>query len=98
MLKESKYGDIICGHGIAGIPGLKMPIHLYLVDGLLIDTGPASMLKRTKEFIKKNGVEQVALTHIMRITRELFHGYRKTSTSLFTSMKHPLWKRPWGRI
>ena len=27
MLRESKYGDIVCGQGIAGIPGIKMPAH-----------------------------------------------------------------------
>ena len=67
MLKEAKYEDIISGQGMAGIfgiPGLKISVHLYLVDGLLIDTGPASLLKCTSEFVKKHSVSQVALTHI----------------------------------
>lgn len=64
MWKESNFQDVVCGHGTVSIPGVKMHVRLYIAGGLLIDTGPASLLKHTKKFFRQKKIEQVALTHI----------------------------------
>ncbi|HZK43558.1 MAG TPA: MBL fold metallo-hydrolase [Syntrophomonadaceae bacterium] len=40
-----------------------MSVYLYLVDGLLIDTGPSN-LKESTAFFKESLINQVALTHV----------------------------------
>jgi len=64
MLNISQYKDITVGQGIRSLPGWKMAVYLYVVDGLLIDAGPESMKGPISKFLQENRVEQVALTHI----------------------------------
>lgn len=42
---------------------MSMQLYLYLVDGLLVDTGAAAYAKRYIPFFKGSHIEQVALTH-----------------------------------
>lgn len=63
MLKAIDYNDVSCGHGIVKAFGNNMDIYLYIVDGLLIDTGP-SILKSSIDYFNTNDINQVALTHI----------------------------------
>ena len=64
MLNSSQYMDIIIGQGIRTLPGWKMGVYLYLVDGLLIDCGPEIMKGPIGKFYRERRIEQVALTHI----------------------------------
>lgn len=64
MLNCSQYQDILIGQGIRSIPGWSFSVYLYVVDGLLIDTGPESLKGPISNFIQENRIEQVALTHI----------------------------------
>jgi len=64
MLNSSQYKDITVGQGIRSLPGWKMAVCLYVVDGLLIDAGPESMKGPISKFLQGKNIEQVALTHI----------------------------------
>lgn len=64
MLKDSKFEDIVCGHAIAKGLGIKIHVYLYIIEGLLIDTGPASLSKEICPFLESHKVKQTALTHI----------------------------------
>ncbi len=44
--------------------GNKLPIFLFLVDGLLVDTGPSSLSKKSMTFFQTHNIDQVALTHV----------------------------------
>ncbi len=59
--------------GIAGWQGIrempwnrpfKMSVCLYIIDGLLIDTGPYSLGSESIRFFNENTIQQVALTHL----------------------------------
>lgn len=43
--------------------GKGKPVYLFLVDGMLIDTGPSNLEKEIISFYKKNSFHLVALTH-----------------------------------
>ena len=64
MLKCSQYQDISIGQGFCSLFGAKVEVFLYIVDGLLIDTGPGNLGKDSSAFFKDNRIEQVALTHV----------------------------------
>jgi len=64
MLKVSSYEDVICGHEEVKLLGNKLPIFLFLVDGLLVDTGPSSLSKEIIRFFQNHEINQVALTHV----------------------------------
>lgn len=42
----------------------KMSVYLYVVDGLLIDTGPSTLGSESIRFFRDSIINQVALTHI----------------------------------
>lgn len=64
MLKYSDYQGINIGQGACSLLGSRIKVFYYIVDGLLIDTGPASLIKESSIFFKNNRIEQVALTHV----------------------------------
>ena len=64
MLKCSNYQGISIGEGICSLLGTKIKVFFYIVDGLLIDTGPSVLAKESRVFFKNNHIEQVALTHV----------------------------------
>lgn len=64
VLKRTSYHDISIGQGSASLLGSKVRIFLYVVDGLLFDTGPRSLARHSSEFFQNNVIEQVALTHV----------------------------------
>ncbi len=45
-------------------PPFRMNVYYYLVDGLLIDTGPASLAEEAIAFFNAHTIKQVFLTHI----------------------------------
>lgn len=67
MFKIWKYEDIICARGSRTMPwnrSSKMHVYYYLIDNLLIDTGPFSLKEQAVKFFDTNTIEQVFLTHI----------------------------------
>lgn len=64
MLKYSNYQDISIAQGTASLLGSKVKIFLYVVGGLLIDTGPAILARESSDFFNHSIIEQVALSHV----------------------------------
>lgn len=64
MLNCFHYEEILIGQGIRSLPGWSLAVYLYVVDGLLIDTGPESLRGPISKFFQQQNLEQVALTHI----------------------------------
>ena len=64
MLKSIQYKNIVAGQGRCSLLTYSIGIYLYAVDGLLIDTGPESLARESRKFLKENHITQVALTHV----------------------------------
>lgn len=64
MINCTNYQDISIGQGRVTLLGTTIKIFLYVVDGLLFDTGPSRLAKDTRQFFSNHVIEQVALTHI----------------------------------
>lgn len=64
MLARSQFKDVVIGQGAGSLLGWKLAVYLYVVDGLLIDTGPEILKGDSIKFFQENQIEQVALTHV----------------------------------
>lgn len=61
------YEDLVYTKGSRRMPWnpkSSMNVYYYLVDGLLIDTGPANLADIAIPFFESNDIKQVVLTHI----------------------------------
>lgn len=50
-------------NGIVTFQAIKLNVHCFEVDGVLIDTGSASLLKEFKSFFSQLDIDQTVLTH-----------------------------------
>lgn len=67
MFEVFNYEDIICARGNREMPwkpSFQMNVYYYLIDGLLIDSGPYSLAEEAIEFFNAHKIEQVFLSHI----------------------------------
>ena len=67
MIFNTLYEGITGWQGIREMPWkrpFKMSVFLYVVDGLLIDTGSSTLGQESIKFFKENDINQVALTHV----------------------------------
>lgn len=64
MLQISRHHDVVCVKGTVGSPKANLDIYVFLVDGMLVDTGPSSLLNEYIAFFEKSSFNQVALTHV----------------------------------
>lgn len=64
MFNCNQYKDILIGEAVRSLPGWSLSVYLYVVDGLLIDTGPESLKGPIRNFFQEKHIEQAALTHI----------------------------------
>ncbi|MCF6093649.1 MBL fold metallo-hydrolase [Microaerobacter geothermalis] len=64
MLSLRNDGDVSILEGRVNIFGVSMKVFLYLIDGLLIDTGPKTLQKETIPLLIQSPIHQVAITHI----------------------------------
>ncbi len=64
MFNIRKYQDITIGQGACSLLGSTTLIYLYIVDGLLIDTGPKRLKRESSKFFQENPINQVALSHM----------------------------------
>lgn len=63
----SSYDDLIYTKGSREMPwntGNCMDVYYYLIDGVLIDTGPSNLAATAIPFFESNPIKQVVLTHI----------------------------------
>lgn len=51
------------GNGTVTFQGVKLNVHCFVVDGVLIDTGAKSLEKEFKPFFKHQDIDQVVITH-----------------------------------
>lgn len=51
------------GNGIIAFRGIKLNVHVFFVDGVLIDTGAQSLAKFFRPFFHQLDMEQVVITH-----------------------------------
>lgn len=63
-MKTSRYSNIIIGQDERSLLGWRLGIYLYIIDGLLIDTGPYSLRQSSSGFFMENHLQQAALTHV----------------------------------
>ena len=61
--KQQNNKKILFFHGKRRILGNEIPTYVYLVDGLLIDTGPRHMSSFYRPQFNESKIDQVALTH-----------------------------------
>jgi len=64
MLAVETHDGVQLARGTLTFLGSPLKSCLYVVDGLLIDTGPRSMARETIPFLQGVPIEQVALTHL----------------------------------
>ncbi|MGN7479212.1 MBL fold metallo-hydrolase [Solibacillus silvestris] len=50
-------------NGFVAFQSVKLNVHCFEVDGVLIDTGSASLLEQFKPFFEQADIDQVMLTH-----------------------------------
>ncbi|MEK5231596.1 MBL fold metallo-hydrolase [Lysinibacillus sp. FSL K6-0232] len=62
-IKVEQHSDVQCAHGKIAVQGFGMGVYSFFVDGLLIDTGSASLAQEFQPFFKDLPIEQIALTH-----------------------------------
>lgn len=51
------------GNGTVAFQGVKLNVHSFAVDGILIDTGAVSLEKEFHPFFKQQDIDQVVITH-----------------------------------
>ncbi|WP_368505271.1 MBL fold metallo-hydrolase [Alkalihalophilus sp. As8PL] len=51
------------GHGMMSFKNIKLNVHCYFMDGILIDTGAKSLEKLFKPFFKHLDIDKVVITH-----------------------------------
>lgn len=58
-----QHNDVVCARGYVGKSKFKMHVYVYLVDGMLMDTGPSRLAREYISFFKTQSISQVVLTH-----------------------------------
>lgn len=61
--KQQMINGVQIGNGTASLLGVKLNVHCFVVDGVLIDTGAKSLEKEFKSFFKRQDIDQVVITH-----------------------------------
>ena len=62
-VRESLHAGVDCAYGTVSLPGTKMSVYSFFVDGLLIDTGSPLLLKDYIPFFTSKSIDQIVLTH-----------------------------------
>ena len=63
MIQEFQHEDIHCVKVTVSFSGISINVHLYFVDGLLIDTGPSRAKKNLIPIFQSLPISQIVLTH-----------------------------------
>lgn len=62
-LRITTHCEVTCAGGTVKLFGARLDIYIYVVDGLLVDTGPSRFATDYIDFFRTRSIEQVALTH-----------------------------------
>ncbi len=62
-LKVSDHDGALWAHGILSLGSMAMHTHFYIVDGLVLDTGPSRLGVLSRELFKEERVIRGAATH-----------------------------------
>jgi glyoxylase-like metal-dependent hydrolase (beta-lactamase superfamily II) len=60
---QKKINGVIMGNGTVSFQKVKLNVHCFYIDGVLIDTGAKSLENAFKPFFKQLSIDQVVLTH-----------------------------------
>jgi endoribonuclease LACTB2 len=60
---QQTINGVLAGNGTVAFQGVKLNVHCFVLDGILIDTGAASLEKEFKPFFKEQDIDQVVITH-----------------------------------
>ncbi|MFS1514713.1 MBL fold metallo-hydrolase [Chengkuizengella sp. SCS-71B] len=63
MLELSHHEDVVGAKTVVPAIGFHVNVYFYMIDGLLVDTGPRRGKKDTIPFLKQNNINQVIITH-----------------------------------
>jgi endoribonuclease LACTB2 len=61
--QQQTIGSVQIGNGTVALQGVKLNVHCFMLDGVLIDTGAKSLEKEFKPFLKQLDIDQVVITH-----------------------------------
>ncbi|MGM0903894.1 MAG: MBL fold metallo-hydrolase [Bacillota bacterium] len=61
--EQQTINDVTFGNGTVAVQGVKLNVHCFVIDGVLIDTGAQSLAKEFKPFFNGLDIEQVVITH-----------------------------------
>jgi endoribonuclease LACTB2 len=60
---QTTVNGVQMGNGTVAFRGVKLNVHCFCIDGILIDTGAKSLEKLFKPFFKQLDIDKVVLTH-----------------------------------
>lgn len=60
---QQMINGVQAGNGTVAFQGVKLNVHSFAADGVLIDTGAASLEKEFQPFFKQLDIDQVVITH-----------------------------------
>lgn len=60
---EQTINEVQMGNGTVAFQGVKLNVHCFVLDGVLIDTGSKSLEKEFKPFFIQQKIDQVVITH-----------------------------------
>ena|SRR5690554_6783975 len=61
--QQREINDVQLGRGTVSIPGVKLNVYTFVIDGVLIDTGAKSLEKQFRSFFNKQDMDQAVITH-----------------------------------
>lgn len=56
--EESVKNGVHIGNGIASFQNIRLNVHCFVVDGILIDTGAQSLAKEFRPYIERQDFDQ----------------------------------------
>lgn len=61
--KQQTINAVEIANGTVAFQGVKLNVHCFFLDGVLIDTGAKSLEKEFKAFFRQKEIDQVVITH-----------------------------------
>jgi len=61
--EQQSINNVTFGNGTVAVQGVKLNVHCFVIDGVLIDTGAQSLAKEFKPFFDEQDIDQVVITH-----------------------------------
>ncbi|AKS38165.1 hypothetical protein NP92_06010 [Anoxybacillus gonensis] len=61
--EQEKVGDVHVAKGTLTFQGVRLNVHCFSIDGVLIDTGAQSLAREFTQFFNQLQIDQVVITH-----------------------------------